>query len=98
MGFVMATYIISAADAEKNFPSLLSQVSLQGVTLDIQQGNGIVARMSPISPAKQLLIKDLDLFFANLPHLANNDADDFLADIHSGLMPLQGDGEHTWDS
>lgn len=94
----MTTYIISAADAEKNFPSLLNQVSSQGFTLVIQKGSHIVARIIPMQTSKRLAINDLDHFFANLPHLADHDAQDFLADIHSGLQPLQGDEEHKWDS
>lgn len=85
----MTTYIISAADAEKNFPSLLNQVSSQGFTLDIQRGSHIVARIIPMQSSKRLAINDLDHFFAGLPHLADNDAQVFLADIHDAQQSFR---------
>lgn len=81
----MSTRSITAAYLAKNVSDLLNQVLYQHVILEVTRGNDTVAYVSPPSVAAGYPIDQLDRLLAGLPHLSNEEADQFLADIHNGV-------------
>lgn len=93
----MATRIVTATELARGFSDFLNQVRYQGVTLDVQRGNEIVARVQPAGPAAGYPIEQLDALIAALPSLAEDDVDGFLEDIHDAGASLTA-GLSPWDS
>lgn len=88
---------VTATELARGFSDFLNQVRYQGVTLDIRRGNETVARIQPAGPTVGYPIDQLDSLIAELPSLAEGDADAFLEDIHEGTASLTA-GSSAWDS
>jgi antitoxin (DNA-binding transcriptional repressor) of toxin-antitoxin stability system len=69
---------ISVAEAGRHFTELIEQVTRQGVTVELERNDEIVARLSPVG--RRLQARDLPRFFASLPSLGD-DADAFGRDV-----------------
>ena len=71
---------ISVAEAGRHFEELVERVSRQGVTVELERDDRIVARLSPVG--RRLQAKDLQRFFTSLPPLGD-DADAFARDLET---------------
>lgn len=69
---------ISVAEAGRHFTELIEQVTRQGVTVELERNDQIVARLSPVG--RRLQASDLPRFFASLPSLGDN-AESFARDL-----------------
>jgi antitoxin (DNA-binding transcriptional repressor) of toxin-antitoxin stability system len=74
--------IINVAEAEKNFVSLVNKVYLEGVSVDLERDDKVIARLTPAEPGSTLTIGELTAFLRNLPSLGD-DADDFAQDLRA---------------
>ncbi len=86
---------ISVTQAVRQFSDLLNRVFYQGVSVELERGNKIIARISPVSPESPLKVKDLNKFFSELPSLGN-DSESFEKDLKHirKKIPLE---KNQWD-
>jgi antitoxin (DNA-binding transcriptional repressor) of toxin-antitoxin stability system len=71
---------ISVTKAVRNFSDLLNRVFYQGITVELERGNKVVARIVPVSLESSVKVKDLNRFFKSLPSIGE-DAEEFSKDI-----------------
>jgi antitoxin (DNA-binding transcriptional repressor) of toxin-antitoxin stability system len=83
---------IALADAERDFLRLVQRVYSEGVTVELDRGDQIVARISPAGPRSALKVQDLNAFLQNLPKLGD-DVDAFSDDLRAIRrgFPAEGD-------
>ena len=86
---------ISVTQAVRQFSDLLNRVFYQGTTVELERGNKVIARISPVAPDSPLKVKNLNRLFVEFPSLGE-DAKTFakdLKDIRNQVPP-----EHNqWD-
>jgi antitoxin (DNA-binding transcriptional repressor) of toxin-antitoxin stability system len=86
---------ISVTHAVRKFSDLLNRVFYQGTIVELERGNKVIARISPVGPESSLKVKDLNRLFAKLPSLGE-DAEVFakdLTEIRKQVPPEQ----NPWD-
>ncbi|MBF0233677.1 MAG: antitoxin [Desulfamplus sp.] len=86
---------ISVTQAVSQFSDLMNRVFYQGVIVELERGNKVIARISPVSQESPLKVENLNDFFHNLPSLSEdskNFAND-LEDIRSQI-PME---HNQWD-
>ena len=86
---------ISVTQAVRQFSDLMNRVFYQGTIVELERGNKVIARISPVSPESPLKVKDLNRFFHDLPSL-DEDSEAFaedLADIRKQI-PME---RNQWD-
>lgn len=71
---------IALADAERDFSRLVQRVYSEGVTVEVDRGDQIIARISPVGPRPALQVQDLNAFLQSLPKLGD-DAEAFAEDL-----------------
>jgi antitoxin (DNA-binding transcriptional repressor) of toxin-antitoxin stability system len=78
--------VITVTDMMRTFSDVIGKVYYQGESFDIKKGANIVARLSPPKVRPTITGKDLRKFLSSMPHLDNDDIDDFetcIRDIRS---------------
>ncbi len=86
---------ISVTQAVRQFSDLMNRVFYQGAVVELERGNRVIARISPVSPESPLKVKHLNRFFHELPSLGE-DLEAFtedLADIRKQI-PME---QNQWD-
>ena len=73
---------IALADAERDFSRLVQRVYSEGVTVEVDRGDQVIARIIPVGPRPALQVRDLNAFLKSLPKLGN-DAEAFREDLHA---------------
>jgi antitoxin (DNA-binding transcriptional repressor) of toxin-antitoxin stability system len=73
---------INVTQAARNFSDLLNRVYYQGISVELERNNKVIAQLVPVKPAARLRVEDLNAFFASLPKL-RDDAETFAEDIES---------------
>lgn len=71
---------INVTQAVRQFSDLLNRIFYQGVSVELERGNKVIARISPVSMTSSLKVKDLNRLFADLPSLGD-DANVFTKDL-----------------
>jgi len=86
---------VSVTQAVRKFSDLLNRVFYQGVSVELERGNKVIARISPVSSESPLKVKDLNRLFSNLPSLGE-DLEFFAKDLESirKTIPLE---KSQWD-
>lgn len=86
---------ISVTQAVRQFSDLLNRIFYQGVSVELERGNKVIARISPVLPESPLKVKDLNELFDNLPSL-REDAGLFAKDLNEirKQIPLEN---NQWD-
>jgi antitoxin (DNA-binding transcriptional repressor) of toxin-antitoxin stability system len=69
---------ISVAEAGRQFDELINRVSREGVTVELERDNHVVARLSPAE--YRVEVSDLNRIFASFPSLGD-DAEAFAKDV-----------------
>lgn len=69
---------ISVSEAGRQFDELVSRVSREGVTVELERDTHVIARLSPA--AHRVKVADLNRVFACFPSLGD-DADSFAQDV-----------------
>ena len=88
---------VAAADMAGLCAELLAEVQNRHVTIDIRRGDTVVAHITPAGQQRGVPLDKLDKILSALPHLASNDVDAFLSDMHAGLSPLSTSSD-AWES
>jgi hypothetical protein len=73
---------LTVAEAGRDFAGLVSRICSQGVGVELQQGESVIAYLTPALPQSSLRVRDLNAFLQKLPRL-EDDADAFLADVRA---------------
>jgi antitoxin (DNA-binding transcriptional repressor) of toxin-antitoxin stability system len=73
---------MNVAEAEKNFAKLVNKVYAEGITVDLERDDKVIARLTPAEPRSALTVAGLNAFLSNLPSLGE-DADSFANDVRS---------------
>ena len=76
---------MSVIEAGRHFEELVERVSGQGVTVELERDERVVAKLSPAG--RQLQAGDLSWFFAGLPSLGD-DADAFATELERIRLEL----------
>ncbi len=86
---------MTVADAGRDFDGLVNRVYSEGISVELEQGDRVVARITPGLPASPVKVRDLNAFFQGLPPLGD-DAEAFDRDLRDirRLFPAEGD---PWD-
>lgn len=71
---------ISVTQAVRHFSELVNRVYYHGVSVELERGNKVVARLSPVVPSGGLQAEDLGAFLGALPKL-EDDAEGFARDV-----------------
>ena len=86
---------MSVTQAVRQFSDLLNRVFYQGIVVELERGNKVIARISPVSPEQQLKVKNLNRFFAALP-LLEEDVKAFEKDL-AGIRKQVPREQNQWD-
>ena len=73
---------ITVSDAQRDLTALVTRVHSQGVSVDLEQDQEVVARITPVQPGSKLKVRDLNAFLEGLPKLGD-DADAFSEDVQT---------------
>jgi antitoxin (DNA-binding transcriptional repressor) of toxin-antitoxin stability system len=73
---------MNMADAEKDFAKLVNKVYVEGVSVDLERDDKVIARLIPAEPSSPLTVGKLYSFLRSLPSLGD-DADAFARDIRA---------------
>jgi antitoxin (DNA-binding transcriptional repressor) of toxin-antitoxin stability system len=73
---------LSVTEAERNFVALVSRICSEGISVELQRDEKVVAYLTPALPRSSLKVRDLNTFLQKLPKLGD-DADRFLADVRA---------------
>jgi antitoxin (DNA-binding transcriptional repressor) of toxin-antitoxin stability system len=65
---------INVSDAERDFSELINRVCTQGVSIELERDNKVIARITPAGPTSPLKVGDLNSFLESLPRLGNDAA------------------------
>ena len=90
-----AVHRISVSEAERDFSSLIHQVCTQGVSVELERDNKVVARITPAGPSSPLQVRDLNKFLESLPRLGD-DAESFAEDQQSIRREVPAE-TNPWD-
>ena len=73
---------MNVTEAEKNFANLVNKVYIEGISVDLERDDKVIARLTPAEPRSRLTVGDLNAFLRNLPSLGD-DADEFAKDVRN---------------
>lgn len=73
---------MNVAEAKKNFAELVDKVYLEGISIDLERDNQVIARLTPAVPRSTVTVGGLNAFFGSLPPLGD-DADRFAEDVRA---------------
>ena len=73
---------ITIAEAERDFANLVNRVYSEGIPVELERGDEVIAHLTPAVPRSRLKVGDLNAFLEGLPGLGE-DADAFLDDMRA---------------
>lgn len=71
---------MNVSDAEKNFIKVVNKVYVEGISIDLEQDDEVIARLTPAEARSHVTIGGLDAFLRSLPALGD-DAEAFANDV-----------------
>jgi antitoxin (DNA-binding transcriptional repressor) of toxin-antitoxin stability system len=86
---------MNITEAEKDFSTLVEKVYTEGISIDLERDNQVIARLTPAEPRSPLTVGQLNAFLRNLPSLAD-DADEFAKDIRAIRSQFPAESS-AWD-
>lgn len=86
---------MNVAEAAKNFAKLVDKVYLEGVSVDLERDDKVIARLMPVEPRSPLTVDKLNAFLRNLPSLGD-DADGFARDVRTIRAEFPAEA-NPWD-
>jgi antitoxin (DNA-binding transcriptional repressor) of toxin-antitoxin stability system len=86
---------MNVVEAEKNFAGLVNQVHIQGITIDLERDDKVIARLIPAEPPSPLTVGELIAFLRSLPSLGA-DADGFAQDVRDIRAAFPAEA-NPWD-
>ena len=86
---------MNVVEAEKNFAKLVNKVYAEGITVDLERDDKVIARLTPAEPRSPLTVGGLNAFLRNLPSLGD-DADAFAQDVRAIRAAFPAEA-NPWD-
>jgi antitoxin (DNA-binding transcriptional repressor) of toxin-antitoxin stability system len=86
---------MAVADAEREFGKLVNRVVSEGISIELEQGNKLVALLTPAGPPKPVRVRDLNAFLRALPPLGE-DAGAFDQDVRVIRRQFSAE-DNRWD-
>lgn len=86
---------MNLADAEKNFSKLVNKVYAEGISVDLERDDKVIARLTPAEPRSPLTIGELNEFLRKLPSLGE-DAAEFIKDVRAVRAAFPAEA-NPWD-
>ena len=86
---------MNVAEAEKNFAKLVNKVYAEGISIDLEHDDKVIARLSPADPPSSLTVGELNSFLRNLPALGD-DAGNFAQDVRAIRAEFPAEA-NPWD-
>ena len=86
---------MNVVEAEKNFAKLVNKVYVEGITVDLERDDKVIARLTPAEPPSPLTVGGLNAFLRNLPSLGD-DADAFGQDVRAIRAEFPAEA-NPWD-
>ncbi len=86
---------MNVAEAEKNFAMLVNKVYVEGISVDLERDDKVIARLTPAEPYSPLTVGGLKEFLRNLP-LLGDDADAFAKDVRDIRAEFPAEA-NPWD-
>lgn len=83
------------SEAAKNFSNLVHRVHLEGISIDLENDNQVIARLMPVDRHSGLLVGDLNTFLSGLPKLGE-DAPAYAKDVQMIRAEFPAE-ESLWD-
>jgi antitoxin (DNA-binding transcriptional repressor) of toxin-antitoxin stability system len=86
---------VNVTEAEKNFAKLVNKVYVEGISVDLERDDKVIARLMPAESRSPLTVSELNTFLRSLPSLGD-DVDDFARDVRAirAEFPAEAD---PWD-
>ena len=75
-------YRITVAEAERDFANLVNRVYSEGIPVELERGDEVIAHLTPAVPRSRLKVRELNAFLERLPKVGE-DADAFLDDLRT---------------
>lgn len=86
---------MNVTEAEKNFAKLVNKVYVEGISIDLERDDEVIARLTPAVPRASLTVGELNAFLRNLPSLGD-DVDDFAEDVRAIRAEFPAEAS-SWD-
>lgn len=86
---------MNVAEAEKNFAQLVNKVYAEGISVDLERDDKVIARLTPAEPQSHLTVGELNAFLRNLPSLGD-DAGAFAQDVRAVRAEFPAEA-NPWD-
>ena len=86
---------MNVTEAERNFAKLVNRVYVEGISVDLERDNKVIARLTPAEPRSPLTVGELNAFLRALPPLGE-DADDFAHDVRAIRAEFPAEA-NPWD-
>ena len=86
---------ISVTQAVRKFSDLLNRVFYQGTIVELERGNKVIARISPVASESPLKVKDLNRLFVEFPSLGE-EAKAFAKDL-AAIRKQVSLEQNQWD-
>jgi len=86
---------ISVTEAERDFSKLVNRVYAEGISVELERGDKVIARLTPAGPRSPVKVHDLNAFLASLPKL-EDDAEAFGADVRAIRRDFPAEA-NPWD-
>lgn len=86
---------MKVAEAEKKFAMLVDKVCIEGISIDLERDDKVVARLIPAEPRSALTVGDLNSFLRSLPPLGD-DAKSFAQDVRAIRAEFPAEAS-SWD-
>jgi antitoxin (DNA-binding transcriptional repressor) of toxin-antitoxin stability system len=87
--------IMNVAEAEKRFGELVNKVYNEGISVDLERDDKVIARLTPAKLCSPLTVGELNAFLRSLPPLGD-DADEFAQDIRAIRAEFPAEA-NPWD-
>jgi antitoxin (DNA-binding transcriptional repressor) of toxin-antitoxin stability system len=86
---------MNVAEAEKNFAKLVNKVYVEGISVDLEREDKVIARLTPAEPQSPLTVGELNAFLRTLPSLGE-DAEAFAHDVRAIRAEFPAEA-NPWD-
>lgn len=86
---------MNVSDAGKNFAELVNKVHVEGISVDLEFDDKVVARLVPAEPPSPLTVGELHAFLSGLPALGD-DAEAFSRDVRDLRAEFPAEA-NPWD-
>lgn len=63
---------ISISEGSRDFVNIVNRVHNEGISVEVERGNMVIAIITPVGRKSSLKVKDLNMFLQSLPKLEDD--------------------------